>query len=44
MVNMPCYFFSRLFNIICLLAVERMVEMGWSVLKKNKVSDLEDVR
>uniref|UniRef100_A0A8C3G9G7 HIT domain-containing protein n=1 Tax=Cyclopterus lumpus TaxID=8103 RepID=A0A8C3G9G7_CYCLU len=24
--------------------VERMVEMGWSVLKKTKVSDLDDVR
>ncbi|XP_037304556.2 adenosine 5'-monophosphoramidase HINT3-like [Pungitius pungitius] len=24
--------------------VERMVEMGWSILKKNKISDLEDVR
>ncbi|XP_054474849.1 adenosine 5'-monophosphoramidase HINT3-like [Anoplopoma fimbria] len=24
--------------------VERMVEMGWSVLKKNKVSNMDDVR
>ncbi|KAM8831734.1 adenosine 5'-monophosphoramidase HINT3-like [Spinachia spinachia] len=24
--------------------VERMVEMGWQILKKDKVSDLEDVR